>query len=500
MESTGKKNDERGCLHGRYRGVIANLYNGIITDSILIFIQAGLTSADEGITCFLEVGKGVPRPKEVNPDKLTLALEPEAAAIYCQTMGEEQVAQHCHVAGPLQSNRYVVIDIGGGTVDVTVHHNDQKGVKVIIPPVGNDCGGTMVNQQFAKFLQGIVDDKEGSGFTCFLDSSDSSECAHKTAVLNELLYQGFELQKVAFGSSTSGYDTPESLNGEELAIKLPYSFTQFYGIDKIRAGVEALHDERVQFEDDTLYIEPSKFVSFFKPAIEGILGCIEGVFEELQDQMDTIYLVGGFGGCKYTYEKVFSMVKAKFPKRQLRIIVPDEHRLAVAHGAVKYRLKPDIIHSRTMDASYGTDLAPIFNPLMHDMEYMAMDHTGTLRAKDVYMKYVEKGEQISSDEVVTAELVPVNNSTTTMHIVLYSSFEKGVKYIKTEDGKPIASIRKIGEFHVDMPNPSNLRRDQRTVELTMDFSHTEIQIRARYIVTGEEVKVVADFLTAQVTQ
>ena len=471
------------------------------------------------------MGKGVPRPKEVNPDKLTLALEPEAAAIYCQTMGKEQVAQHCQVAGPLQSDRYIIIDIGGGTVDVTVHHHDhEKGVKVIIPPVGNNCGGTMVNQQFAKFLQGIVDDiegsgftddkegsgftddKEGSGFTRFLDSSDSSECAHKVAVLNELLYQDFELQKVAFGSSTSGYDTPESLTGAELAIKLPYSFTQFYGIDKIRAGVEALHDERVQFEDDTLYIEPSKFVNFFEPAIKGILGCIEGVFGELREQVDTIYLVGGFGGCKYTYEKVLSMVRDKFQdwerkEEQLRVIVPDEHKLAVAHGAVKYRLKPDIIHSRTMDASYGTDFAPTFNPLLHlDMGYVGMDHTGTLRVRDVYMKYVEKGEHISSDEVVTAEFGPLHNSTTAMEICIYSSFEKGVKYINTPDGKPIASIRKIGELHVDMPNPENLPREQRMVELTMDFSHTEIQIRARYIVTGEEVKVVADFLTAQVSQ
>ena len=183
----------------------------------------------------------------------------------------------------------------------------------------------------------------------------------------------------------------------------------------------------------------------------------------------------------------------------MRIVVPNEHKLAVAHGAVKYRLKPDMIHSRTMDASYGTDFAPTFNPLIHDTSYVGMDRTGTLRVKDVYMKYVEKGEQMSSEEVVTAELVPINNETTTMNICLYSSFEKGVKYITTPDGNPNPSIRKIGELNVDMPNPDNLPREKRQVELTMDFSHTEIQIRARYLVTGEEVKVVADFLTTQVT-
>ena len=137
--------------------------------------------------------------------------------------------------------------------------------------------------------------------------------------------------------------------------------------------------------------------------------------------------------------------------------------------------------------------------MIHDTSYVGIDHTGTLRVKDVYMKYVEKGEQMSSEEVVTAELVPINNLTTTMNICIYSSFEKGVKYISTPDGNPNPAIRKIGELNVDMPNPNNLPREERQVELSMDFSHTEIQIRARYLVTGEEVKVVADFLTTQVS-
>ena len=345
------------------------------------------------------MGKGVPRPQETNPDKLTLALEPEDAAIYCQTMDKDAIAKCCHVDGPLQSSRYAVIDIGGGTVDITVHHHDQEqGVKVVISPVGNDCGGTMVNREFAKFLQGIVDDSEGTGFTKFLTTSNRSEHAQRVAVLNGILFDEFEIQKVSFGSSTSGHSSLESLNGDELVIKLPHRFTQFYGLDKIEAGIEALNDDRVQLEDDTLFIAPSKFAGFYEPAIKGILECIEGVFGELEEEVNTVYLVGGFGGCKYTYDKVFSMVQSKLSHKGLRIIVPNEHKLAVAHGAVKYRLKPDVIHSRTMDASYGTDFAPIFNPLIHDTSYVGMDHTGTLRVKDVYLKYVEKGEQMSSDE------------------------------------------------------------------------------------------------------
>ena len=48
-----------------------------------------------------------------------------------------------------------------------------------------------------------------------------------------------------------------------------------------------------------------------------------------------------------------------------------------------------------------------------------------------------------------------------------------------------------------MLNPDNFSREKRQIELMMDFSHTEIQIQAWYLVSGEEVKVVANFLTTK---
>ena len=373
-------------------------------------------------------------------------------------------------------------------MDITAHSHDEKGIKVVTPPVGNDCGGTTVNRKFSKFLQEIVEPNDKSVFS-FLEDGNRSE---RMAVLNVLLYKEFEDQKVSFGDESS-------LEREPLAVQLPPKFVNFYGIDKIKTGIAALKDDRVELEDSTIHIAPSKFAEFFEPAIKGILECIEKVFAQLEEKVDTVFLVGGFGGCKYTYEKISTMLKTKFPQRQLDVFVPQEHKLAIAQGAVQYRLKPDIICSRIMDASYGTDFAPEFNPLIHDHRYGGLDHTGTARVKDVYMRYVEKGEQISSDEVVTGELAPINNSATDMKICIYSSFKKGVKYISTPDGNPDPSVRKVGELRVDIPNPDNLPREKRGVELTMDFSHTEIQVRARYVITGEEVKVVADFLSSQVS-
>ena len=60
-------------------------------------------------------------PNEKDPDKLSLVLEPECAAIYCQSMSMQQVAAYCPAQKPYQSMCYLVVDIGSGTVDISAY-------------------------------------------------------------------------------------------------------------------------------------------------------------------------------------------------------------------------------------------------------------------------------------------------------------------------------------------------------------------------------------------
>ena len=48
-----------------------------------------------------------------------------------------------------------------------------------------------------------------------------------------------------------------------------------------------------------------------------------------------------------------------------------------------------------------------------------------------------------------------------------------------------------------MDIPHNLPKNKRIIDVFMDFSGTEIQARAQYRVTGDEVKTVCDFLSNQ---
>ncbi|KAL5012090.1 hypothetical protein ScPMuIL_010641 [Solemya velum] len=91
---------------------------------------------------------------------LTIALEPEAASIYCRhaKLHAYQDAQLLtSVAQLTPLTRYAILDAGGGTVDITVHEVNKDGtLKEIYQANGGPWGGTMVDDEFKKFFSRIV--------------------------------------------------------------------------------------------------------------------------------------------------------------------------------------------------------------------------------------------------------------------------------------------------------------------------------------------------------
>ena len=111
----------------------------------------------------------------------------------------------------------------------------------------------------------------------------------------------------------------------------------------------------------------------------------------------------------------------------------------------------------------------------------------------VFQVFVLKGEVIKN-EVYKDTLIPLKRNTQA-HIPIYCTADDGVQYTIDKEGKSTA--RKIGELILDVPNPDNIPNKEREYDVFMDFSGTEIQARAQYSITGEEVKTVCDFLSKQ---
>ena len=423
----------------------------------------------------------MPCPQEDNPDKLSLALEPEVAAIYSQKETAKEVVEAGTSAFLKPKGNYMVLDIGGGTIDITAQVEVEGGIEVLSIPMGNDWGGTRVNEQFSHMLEKIIEDP---GFSRFLSSGDQM---HHKAVLNKLLYCEFELQKYRFGDGKQ--------HVEEMIIDLPREFIKYYGEGKIAKG--AKRNPGVEFTDDSLYIQRQVVEEvLFGPPVKGIVGCMLTILNDLDHHIDTMYLVGGFGGCKYLYETLGKEIHKVFRKTSCRIIVPTSPKLAVAVGAVMWRKNPDLIKARRVDATYGIAVTVPFNDDKHDRHYRFYNEEQQhYKCQNVFNVFVQKGERVQSDEVFTTALTPGYQSETKIELNIWSTPYLGVQYTKDKDGK--MNVTKIGELVIDIPNPDNLPREKRAVDVTMDFSGTEIQAKAKYRVNGNEVKTVCDFLSAQ---
>ena len=373
----------------------------------------------------------------------------------------------------------MVIDAGGGTIDITAHVEVDGGIVVQNVPSGNAWGGTQVNEEFSKLLQEIVSDP---GFEKFIASGDYTK---NQATLNKIVYTEFEKQKVLFGQGKT----------EEIAVELSINFIKFY--EKDLKGIKKMSG--IEYEDDTLYIGESVTESkLFGPAIQGIIDCTLSAIEKIDNCSNTFYLVGAFGGCKYVHEKVSPAIKRYYQSKghtdTCSVLVPPSPQLAVATGAAMWRKNPEKFKARRVDATYGIGTATTFDPKKHNEAYKIYNKDRKeYRCTNVFSIFLEKAELAKADEVFTTTLTPAREGNTIMRINIFSTPQLGIQYIKDENKKTTVTV--IGELVIDVPNPDNLPLSRRQVDITMDFSGTEIQARVYYRVTGKEVKTVCDFLS-----
>ena len=378
---------------------------------------------------------------------------------------------------------YMVVDIGGGTVDITIHdESDSDGVKVIVPPCGNVWGGTTVNSTFSLLLQEQI--FCDPNFEKFKSSGENRK--KQMAVLNKLLYTEFEDQKTLFGEKYS-----KAKDNAEICIELPTEIESFYK-KTIQRNVKGL--EGVEFDNNAIYFTYAAAEKYlFFPTMEGIVRCIMEALDKTDANISTLYLVGGFGGCDFVHTKVSEALRLAYPMKQYHVFRPEMSNLAIVNGAVMWRKNPTQVISRKVDATYGIAMQIPYDPQIHESCYKSDVDENNVQYVVVFCSFIEKGEFAQSNVVICKNAYPTLSKDTSINIRIYSTPNVGVQYLTDSSGRP--TVREIGRLIVDVPNPDNLPKQQRLTEVTIDFSGTEIHAKAKYVITQKEVRTVCDFLS-----
>lgn len=296
-----------------------------------------------------------------------------------------------------------------------------------------------------------------------------------------MVYQKFEEEKCKFC---------KRVTGEFIAIDMPNNILKVYTSHQISENIATSDLQGVTFEDDDMLYFTNEAAEkyLFQDTMDGIISCMRQALDIIDNDVTTIYLVGGFGGCNYVYSKVTEAIR----QHELKITLCqlESPHLAVIRGAVLWRKNPDIVKARTVDATYGVLTNISYDTNYNTVHKSYVDNDGD-QQMEVFCSFIEKGDLLPTDEVITREFLPRQGSNG-IRLRLLSSDKKAIQFPIDDDGKP--TVTDIGTIDIAVPNPNNLPREECKVEVTMDFSGTEIQAKAKYVINSE-VKIVCDFLS-----
>ncbi|XP_030635848.1 heat shock 70 kDa protein 12B [Chanos chanos] len=456
-----------------------------------------------------------------SPDQLLIALEPEAASIYCRKLRLHQMidlsqrpmangmdvdgsrpfdssfrqareqlrrARHSRTflvesgTGELWSemktgDRYIVADCGGGTVDLTVHQIEQPQgtLKELYKASGGPYGAVGVDMAFEAML-------------CQIFGSDFIESfkAKRPAAWVDLTI-AFEARK-----RTASPGRASSLN-----ISLPFSFIDFYKRYRGQSVETALRKSNTNIvkwsSQGMLRLTADAMNELFQPTINNIIKHIEDLMQKPEVQgVRFLFLVGGFAESPMLQRAAHNALG-----RTCRIIIPQDVGLTILKGAVLFGLDPTVVRVRRCPLTYGVGVLNRFVEGRHPPEKLLVKD-GREWCTDILDRFVSVDQSVALGEVVRRSYTPARVGQRKIIINIYCSDTDDVVYI-TDPG-----VRKCGAITLDLTEPGAVGgsvngngsvADRREIRTTMQFGDTEIKVTAVDVATGRSVRASIDFLS-----
>lgn len=403
----------------------------------------------------------------IESEQLTICLEPEAASLYCQMLPmsrlqgpDANVALKGNVSF-MMGSKYMIIDLGGGTADITVHERQSDGsLRELHKPCGGPWGGTKIDQSFLSLLIKLVG---GPALKEFQDANKADDLD---------LHRELETKKRTISPKGTG----------KVTVKVPVSLVQTFERqtqEKIKDVIQqGSYVGKMNWVGDKLRMETDVFREMFRECIDSLIDHIRDLLKckELQG-LNTLIMVGGFSESDIMQDAF----RQAFPDK--KIIVPEESGLAVLKGAVLFGHKPQTITERISKYTYGINISPPYVPGEHSpLRKVTID--GVDRVKDVFKKYIEVDQRVKVGEAVTGRHVTIKRNQKEMLLKIFASDQKNPGYV-TDD-----TCEYLGKVVVKLPESE----EKLKVEVKMIFGETELMVEAKEQSTGRVYSAYFDFL------
>ncbi|XP_052278300.1 heat shock 70 kDa protein 12A-like isoform X5 [Dreissena polymorpha] len=267
-------------------------------------------------------------------ERLSIALEPEAASLYCKHLKvDKQTLKENTLAAFHEGKTYMVLDAGGGTVDITIHEVCHGGgLKEVDKASGGAWGGITVDEAFIKFMEEVAGEAVIQRF-----KED-----HMEDYLE--LLRDFESKKRNVDADT------DNLVTLRVPMQLCELAAEMKSITLRNLISTSSYSQQVELKGDKLRIKSAIFRSFFDRSIQSIVQHVEELLKKPENSaVEAILMVGGYSESPLLQETV----RKRFSK--LTMITPGDAGLAVLKGAVIFGHEPIVIRERVAKYTYGIE-------------------------------------------------------------------------------------------------------------------------------------------------
>lgn len=379
-------------------------------------------------------------------DQLLIALEPEAASLHCRKLPGSTFVGCSQPEGNKPTfepgTKYLVVDAGGGTIDVVAHKVRKDGrIRELFRATGGAWGGTVIDRQFLNLMVIIFGEEFMNDF----------QTQHPKDYVE--LLQDFEVKKRG--------------EGESIRVSLPYNFCHFKfdgkSVQEVIKAYAAESNNEVKFSGGKLVLSPDKVNSLFKDAHQQINDHVESLLQRTKLK-DTkyIFLVGGFAESV----RLQRSIKDQFGDR-VTVLIPEEASLAVVRGAVAFGHDPSTICQRICRYTYGVGSYLPFEEGSHREDLKVVSEDMVL-CKNIFQVWAEAGEVIGINEVWRETYTPIITNQRGIMFEFFKSLKRNVKYVDEEN------VEKCGCLVVEMPDLTGDK--SRAVDLEVTFGGTEIKV------------------------
>ncbi|XP_060065294.1 heat shock 70 kDa protein 12B-like [Ylistrum balloti] len=397
-------------------------------------------------------------------NQLQLSLEPEAASLYCKHL--QVLLSGDNLTVFRNGSKYMVLDAGGGTIDITVHEVKPGGtLRELYKANGGDWGGTKVDEEFERLLSDILGQKTFDAF--------QKECVPDLLEM----HRSFEVKKrsiKATGDDKVTFSVPVNL------LETFKRFNPGVVISNVIAN-NSKYSGDVTWSGDKLRISANLARRLFKSSLDSICGQVQMLLglPELSG-VTAILMLGGYSECPLLQNAI------KITCPNLRLIVPRDAGLVVLNGAVINGHTPSTISERVCKFTYGARCRRKFIEGFHKEEYKTTSIRG-VRCNNVFEVHARMGDSIHIGQACKpSKHVVVSENQKRMQIGIYASNKSEPLYV-TDPG-----CQKLGDIVIDMPDTTNGIKRGNNVSMT--FGGTEIEVNAVDIDTGKKHRAFFNFL------